>query len=105
MKKFLKIALPIFVGVFLCWYAYRQFNEEQFVQIKHTFLNADYFYIILAVFLGFLTYFNRIDAGDSVNDAFEAAFAVFIILFLTGIFAFCFVFAVAKLTEQEQKSK
>ena len=25
------------------------------------------------VFSGFLTYFNRIDAGDSVNDAFEAA--------------------------------
>lgn len=61
--------------------------------------------LIPVVFLGFLTYFNRIDAGDSVNDAFEAAFAVFIILFLTGIFAFCFVFAVAKLTEQEQKSK
>ena len=59
MKKFLKIALPIFVGVFLCWYAYRQFNEEQFVQIKHTFLNADYFYIILAVFLGFLSDLSR----------------------------------------------
>jgi hypothetical protein len=57
------------------------------------------------VFSGFLTYFNRIDAGDSVNDAFEAAFAVFIILLLTGIFAFCCVFAIAELIEQEQKSK
>ena len=45
-----------------------------------------------------------VDNKDSVV-MFEAAFAVFIILFLTGIFAFCFVFAVAELTEQEQKSK
>ena len=57
------------------------------------------------VFSGFFTYLNRINAGDSVNDAFEAAFAVFIILLLTGIFAFCCVFAIAELIEQEQKSK
>lgn len=56
-------------------------------------------------FMGYLTYFNRINAGDSVSDAFDAAFAVFIILFLTWIFAFCFVFAIAELIEQEQKSK
>lgn len=68
--------------------------------------------IILAVmcfipmfFMGYLTYFNRIDAGDSVNDAFEAAFAVFFILLLTGSFVFTFIFGVAELIEQEQKSK
>lgn len=61
--------------------------------------------LIPIVFSGFFTYLNRIDAGDSVNDAFEAAFAVFIILLLTGIFAFCCVFAIAELIEQEQKSK
>ena len=54
MKKTLKLTLPLLVGGFLCWYAYQQFTEEQFAEIKKTFLVADYFYIILAVFLGFL---------------------------------------------------
>ena len=59
MKKWLKITLPLFVGGFLCWYAYQQFTEEQFTEIKKTFLVADYFYIILAVFLGFLADISR----------------------------------------------
>ena len=44
MKKWLKITLPLLVGGFLCWYAYQQFTEEQFTEIKKTFLVADYFY-------------------------------------------------------------
>ena len=59
MKKWLKITLPLLVGGFLCWYAYQQFTEEQFTEIKKTFLVADYFYIILAVFLGFLADISR----------------------------------------------
>jgi len=59
MKKWLKITLPLLVGGFLCWYAYQQFTEEQFTEIKKTFLVADYFYIILAVFLGFLADVSR----------------------------------------------
>ena len=59
MKKNLKITLPLLVGGFLCWYAYQQFTEEQFTEIKQTFLTADYFYIILAVFLGFLADVSR----------------------------------------------
>ena len=59
MKKKLKITLPLLVGGFLCWYAYQQFTEEQFAEIKQTFLTADYFYIILAVFLGFLADVSR----------------------------------------------
>ena len=47
------------MGGFLCWYAYQQFTEEQFTEIKKTFLVADYFYIILAVFLGFLADVSR----------------------------------------------
>lgn len=57
------------------------------------------------VFSGIFTYLNRIDAGDSVSDAFEAAFAVFTVFLIVAIFAFCFVFAIAELIEQEQKSK
>ena len=50
MKKWLKITLPLFVGGFLCWYAYQQFTEEQFTEIKKTFLVADYFYNFSCVF-------------------------------------------------------
>ena len=60
MKKWLKIALPLFVGGFLCWYAYQQFTEEQFSEIKKTFLTANYFYILLSVFLGFLSDISRV---------------------------------------------
>ena len=55
----LKLTLPLLVGGFLCWYAYQQFTEEQFAEIKKTFLSADYFYIILSVFLGFLADMSR----------------------------------------------
>lgn len=54
-------------------------------------------------FMGLYTYLNRIDAGDSVSDAFDAAFAVFIILFLTGIFMFTFVFAIAELSSHKKQ--
>ena len=54
--------------------------------------------LIPMFFMGLYTYFNRIDAGDSVSDAFDAAFAVFIILFLTGIFMFTFIFAITELS-------
>ena len=59
MKRTLKLTLPLLVGGFLCWYAYQQFTEEQFAEIKKTFLSADYFYIILSVFLGFLADMSR----------------------------------------------
>lgn len=61
--------------------------------------------LIPIVFSGFSTYLNRIDAGDNVSDAFEAAFVVFTVFLIVAIFAFCFIFGIAKLTEQEQKSK
>ena len=59
MKKGLKLTLPLLVGGFLCWYAYQQFSEEQFSEIKKTFLSANYFYIALAVVLGFLSDLSR----------------------------------------------
>lgn len=53
--------------------------------------------------MGFFTYFTRIDAGYSVNDAFQAAFAVFITLLILGIFAFAFVFGIAELSSYKKQ--
>lgn len=47
------------MGVFLCWYAYRQFTDEQISEILKYLKNADYFYLILSVFLGFLANVSR----------------------------------------------
>ena len=60
--------------------------------------------LISIFFMAVFTYFTRIDAGYSVNDAFQAAFAVFITLLILGIFAFCFIFGIAELIEQKQKN-
>lgn len=57
--RFFKIIIPLLLGVFLCWYAYSQFTSEQVLEIKEKFVNADYFYIFLSVFLGFLSHISR----------------------------------------------
>ena len=61
--------------------------------------------LISIFFMAVFTYFTRIDADYSVNDAFQAAFAVFITLLILGIFAFCFIFGITELIEQKQKSQ
>lgn len=47
------------LGIFLCWYAYAQFSEEQLYEIKEKFANANYFYIGLSIFMGFLSHVSR----------------------------------------------
>lgn len=54
ISKWLSILLPIFLGVFLTVYSYNQFTPEQIQEIKGYFKNADYSYVLLAVFIGFL---------------------------------------------------
>ncbi|MDO4229780.1 MAG: lysylphosphatidylglycerol synthase transmembrane domain-containing protein [Capnocytophaga sp.] len=57
--KLIKIIVPLVLGCFLCWYAYSQFTEEQLREIKEKFFKADYFYVGLSVFLGFLSHISR----------------------------------------------
>ncbi len=54
ISKWLSILLPIFLGVFLTVYSYNQFSQEQILEIKGYFKNANYSYVSLAVFLAFL---------------------------------------------------
>ena len=51
--------------------------------------------VIPMFFMAFDTYFARIDAGDSVNDAFESASIVFIVLFFVEFCLASFAFAFA----------
>lgn len=57
--KILKLLFPLALGVFLCVYAYGQFNESQLAEIREKFVQADYFYVGLSVFFGFLSNVSR----------------------------------------------
>jgi uncharacterized protein (TIRG00374 family) len=50
----LSIFIPILLGVGIIVYQYNKFTEAQINEIIGYFKNADYFYVILAVFIGFI---------------------------------------------------
>lgn len=52
--KWLSILLPVFFGIFLTIYSYNQFTEAQILEIKSYFKNANYFIVMLAIFLAFI---------------------------------------------------
>tara|TARA_R110000868_G_scaffold107074_2_gene293072 strand:+ start:6552 stop:7517 length:966 start_codon:yes stop_codon:yes gene_type:complete len=55
-KNILKISLPLLLGVFLVWYSLSKVSiEELLVYAK----KADYTWIILGIFLGFLSHLSR----------------------------------------------
>lgn len=58
--------------------------------------------VIPMFFMAFDTYFARIDAGDSVNDAFESASIVFIVLFFVEFCLASFVFAFAGTSSRKE---
>jgi hypothetical protein len=59
LKKTLQIALPLLLGLFLCWYAFAQFSAEELTLIKEQFVKADYSYLWLSVGMGFLSHLSR----------------------------------------------
>lgn len=63
MKKkfinFLKIALPLLLGIFLIWYSYNKFTPEQILEIKNQFKEANYGFVALSVFFGILSNLSR----------------------------------------------
>ena len=54
ISKWLSILIPILLGVGIIVYQYNKFTEAQVNEIIGYFKNADYFYVILAVFIGFI---------------------------------------------------
>ncbi len=59
VTKFLKISLPLALGIFLIWYSYSKFTQEQLLEIRLYFEKADYWIIALSVFLSFLSHVSR----------------------------------------------
>jgi uncharacterized protein (TIRG00374 family) len=54
ISKWLSIFIPILLGVGIIAYQYNQFTHAQLSEIEGYFNNANYYYVILAVFIGFI---------------------------------------------------
>ncbi|QIE59573.1 flippase-like domain-containing protein [Rasiella rasia] len=59
VSKFLSIALPLALGVFLIWYIFNKFSAEQLDELVFHFKSANYGYVILSVVLSVLSHFIR----------------------------------------------
>lgn len=59
LSKFLQIAIPLGLGVFLIWYIYNSFTPEQLADTKKYFAEADYWFILLSVALSILSHLSR----------------------------------------------
>ncbi len=59
VAKFLKIGLPLALGIFLIYYSYSKFTPQQLQEIKHYFGKANYGIVALSVFLSLLSHIFR----------------------------------------------
>ena len=57
--KFLKIAIPLGLGVFLIYYSYSKFTTDQLDEIAFYFKKADYKIVALSVFFSLLSHISR----------------------------------------------
>ncbi|PWH83722.1 TIGR00374 family protein [Algibacter marinivivus] len=56
LKNILKISLPLLLGVFLVWYSLSKVSIDELLEYAK---NADYTWIVLGMFLGFLSHLSR----------------------------------------------
>lgn len=54
ISKWLSIFIPIVLGIGIISYQYNRFTDNQIKEIVSCFKNANYFYVILALFFGFI---------------------------------------------------
>lgn len=59
LSRFLQIAIPLGLGVFLLWYIYNLFTPEQLEQTYAHFREANYWIVAFSVFLSVFSHFIR----------------------------------------------
>ena len=59
MTKFLKISIPLGLGIFLIYYSYSKFTPEQLQDITKYFKKANYYIVALSVLLSILSHVSR----------------------------------------------
>lgn len=55
----LKVIVPLAIGIFVIWYQFDQLSDEQITEIKESFQNANYFWVLLSVLFGVLSHVSR----------------------------------------------
>ncbi|MCF8459357.1 MAG: flippase-like domain-containing protein [Flavobacteriales bacterium] len=55
----LKVVIPLIIGVYVIWYQFSQLSNDQLTQIKTSFANADYFWVVMSVSFGVLSHVSR----------------------------------------------
>ena len=58
-KKILNITLPLLLGVFLVYYAFNEFSDEEIQKIKDYFRSANYFYVFLSLIFMKVSHISR----------------------------------------------
>ncbi|MFT5602928.1 MAG: hypothetical protein ACI9N1_003190 [Flavobacteriales bacterium] len=63
MKKtiinILKIIIPLFLGVYIFWYFWSSFDAQQKQDFFNVFKEADYFWVAIALVIGFISHWSR----------------------------------------------
>jgi uncharacterized protein (TIRG00374 family) len=59
LSKFLQIAIPLGLGIFLIWYIYQSFTPQQLEETKKYFADANYGFVLLSVVLSVLSHLSR----------------------------------------------
>ena len=57
--KILKIVVPIGIGLYLTWYFLAGLSEKEIQEIKNSFSEANYFWVVLSLILAFLSHLSR----------------------------------------------
>jgi uncharacterized protein (TIRG00374 family) len=55
----LKIIIPLFLGVYIFWYFWSSFDEQQKQDFFDVFKEADYFWVAMALIIGFISHWSR----------------------------------------------
>ena len=59
LLKTLKIIVPIAIGVYLTWYFFSGLTNDEIAQVKNSFLNANYFWVVLGLIVAVLSHVSR----------------------------------------------
>lgn len=59
LKKFLKIIVPISIGLYLTWYFLSGLSDEDIQETKNAFSQANYFWVFLGVLVTFISHVSR----------------------------------------------
>lgn len=57
--NFLKITIPLALGIFLIWLSFSKLTPEDWSAIRHSFRDANYFWIFVSISLAILSHISR----------------------------------------------